>query len=64
MVRPPNRKSGQTVVHAPSRLQPVAPALVGTLGGKSGQALPGARRLQPDRLGALAFQAVVLPGCI
>ena len=49
-----NKKSGQTVVTAPSRLQPVAPALVGAtgydspLGGKSGQVLPCARRLQPD----------------
>ncbi len=55
-----NKKSGQTVVTAPSRLQPVAPTLVGAfgydgpLGGKSGQVLPCARRLQSDRLGDLA----------
>ena len=51
-----NKKSGQTVVTAPSRLQPVAPALVGAtgydspLGGKSGQVLPCARCLHPIAL--------------
>ena len=60
MLSPPNKKSGQTVVSTVSRFQPVASALIrtfghnGPLGGKFGQVLPGARRLQPDSLGDLA----------
>ena len=56
-----NKKSGQTVVTAPSRLQPVAPTLVGAfgydgpLGGKSGQVAGNLRRRPATRFSSSRY---------